>query len=360
MRCEWILALAALPLTAQILWPPQHFWKQESSYAGARTCAGCHADIYKKQEASNHARSLRPIQETGEINSHLPFEIFDRSSGAKLVLRRETNDRLALVARTDASEDLLALEWAFGSGAKGITPVGRLQSGIFVESRVSWYAATGGYDFTTGATKFTPQTNSESLGRPLQKDELLECFGCHTTGTSRDNPDPARNNMGVRCERCHGPGAEHIRAIQSMRTADKEIFHPGTLDGYAQAQMCGVCHGAPPQDTDFQAIQFIQDTPNTVRFPSQRLVLSRCFNETENGLRCTTCHDPHSNVAGNRAALQKPCISCHVSAKRRGPKVCPVAKENCSSCHMPKERVMAHSMFTDHWIRVIRNQAAVQ
>jgi hypothetical protein len=356
----YILVLAAAPLAAQTLWTPQHFWKQESAYAGAGACAGCHAEIYRKQSASNHARSLRPLLEAGEITSHVPFEIFDRSSGTTLTLVRASDDRLELVARTGASEDRLTLQWAFGSGAKGITPLGRLRDGAFAESRVSWYAATGSFDFTTGATKFTPQTNSESLGRPLRKQDAVECFGCHTTGTSGDHMEPPRNNMGVRCERCHGPGAEHIRAVQNPAVTDKKIFRPGTLDGFAQAQMCGVCHGMPPQDTDFQAIRFIQEAPNTVRFPSQRLVLSRCFNETEDGLRCTACHDPHSNVDANRATPEKACLLCHTAGARAGAKICPVAKGNCASCHMPKQQVMAHSMFTDHWIRVIHNQAAVQ
>src|SRR5207244_36462 len=192
MRLGCILALAVSPLGAQTLWTPEHFWKQDSAFAGAKACAGCHAEIYKKQEASNHARSLRPLAEVSEITSRLPFEIFDRSSGAKLTLSRQSNARLSLVSATGASEEGLALEWAFGSGVKGITPVGRLKSGAFAESRVSWYAATGGFDFTTGASKFTPQTNSEGVGRTLRKQELVECLGCHTTGTSPENPEPAR------------------------------------------------------------------------------------------------------------------------------------------------------------------------
>ena len=360
MRAGWIFALTAAPLAAQTLWTPQHFWKQESAYAGAQACSGCHADIYRKQAVSHHARSLRPLLEVSDIASRVPFEIFDRSSGAKLSLVRDNDERLALIARTGASEDKLPLEWAFGSGAKGITPVGRLPGGTYAESRLSWYASTGGMDFTTGATKFTPQTNSESLGRALKKDDVAECFGCHTTGTSRDNVEPPRDNMGVRCERCHGPGVEHIKAMQHPGAADKKIFQPGTLDGFAQAQMCGVCHGMPPDDTNFQAIRFIQNAPNTVRFPSQRLVLSRCFNETQDGLRCTTCHDPHADVAMNRSAPEKACISCHKAGNHARAKVCPVAKEKCASCHMPEQQVMAHSLFTDHWIRVVRKEAAVQ
>jgi hypothetical protein len=90
------------------------------------------------------------------------------------------------------------------------------------------------------------------------------------------------------------------------------------------------------------------------------LVLSRCFNETDSGLRCTACHDPHTNVALQRAALERACISCHTPGVRRRPEICPIAKQACASCHMPRQQVMAHSMFTDHWIRILREKAAVQ
>jgi hypothetical protein len=360
IRIATLFALAVCVLEAQTLWTPEHFWSQESAYAGARACAGCHTEIYRKQESSNHARSLRPVEEVDTLRERLPFEILDRTSGATLSLSRGGDGRLALSARKGPGEERMALEWSFGSGAKGITPVGRLAGGGFAESRVSWYASTGGFDFTTGATRFVPRTTVESLGRPLSQQEILECFGCHTTGVSRDDPAPARNNMGIRCERCHGPGAAHIRTISAGGGKNKQIFQPGRLDGFGQAQVCGVCHGRPPQDTDFHVIRFIQETPNTVRFPSQRLVLSRCFNETENGLRCSACHDPHTNVAASRASLEKSCVSCHTTGARPRVEVCPVAKQNCASCHMPKQRVMAHSTFTDHWIRVVRNPAAVE
>ncbi len=360
MRCFAALALAAVPLAAQSLWTPEHFWSQQSAYAGARACGGCHAAIYKKQEISNHARSLRPAGEVAEITSRLPFEMVDRSSGAKLVLASGPGSRLSLIARAGAREEMLTLELAFGSGAKGITPVGRLPNGALAESRVSWYAATRSFDLTTGATKFTPATSSEAVGRPLSTAAFLECLGCHTTGTSKDNPEPARNNMGIRCERCHGPGAEHIRAMQQAAAGEKKIFQPRSLDGFAQVQMCGVCHGAPPPETDFRAIRFIQDSPNTIRFPSQRLVLSRCFNETDGGLRCTACHDPHENVDGSASAIEKACIGCHRAGTRQGAKACTVASENCSSCHMPKQQVMAHSLFTDHWIRIVRDRASLK
>jgi hypothetical protein len=58
------------------------------------------------------------------------------------------------------------------------------------------------------------------------------------------------------------------------------------------------------------------------------------------------------------------CLACHGGAKpaagkpaspKPGAKVCPVAKSNCVSCHMPKlELPGAHFKFTDHRIRIVK------
>jgi len=348
--------LTTPPLAAQQLWTPEHFWKQESTYAGSRSCLSCHGEIYKAQEASHHARSLRHPVDVAEITSRLPFELFDRVSGAKLLLQRKSENEIELVVRKEEAEDRITFGWAFGSGSQGITPMGRRSNGEFAESRISWYRSLDGFDLTTGAGKHNPQTATESLGRTLPEEEIQKCFGCHTTGSAAGQPGLAGNEMGVRCERCHGPGLEHIRAMQSANTTDKKIFHPASLDGFGQAQTCGVCHGRPPMDTEFQTIRFIQETPNSIRFPSQRLVLSRCFNESEDGLRCTSCHDPHTNASEHRAASERTCLGCHQKGAQGLANLCPVAKSGCASCHMSKERVMAHSVFTDHWIRVVRTK----
>ena len=140
--------------------------------------------------------------------------------------------------------------------------------------------------------------------------------------------------------------------MRQGHATDKNIFHPGKLDGFAQAQMCGVCHGRPPEDTDLAMINLIQQAPNTVRFPTQRLVLSRCFNESDGGIRCTKCHDPHTDEVRSSDVV---CGDCHRKGLRARVKICPVAKAGCATCHMPKEQVMANSSFTDHWIRVVRS-----
>ena len=350
------LAAAALAGPGQMahLEDPVRFWRHESGYAGSRSCEACHQEIYALQNASNHARSLRQAGFVWELADALPFQRFDRVSGFDLLLSGDAAGRIRLEASNGAESSGADLAWAFGSGRKGITPVGRTDAGGWVESRLTWYESIGGIDFTTGASKYDPGDAVESLGRALTAKQVAECFSCHTTGSAA--AAPGAGESGIRCERCHGPGRAHVEAAAGGRPLAGTIFSPGELAGFQQVRMCGACHGVPPQDNDFDALALLERTPHSVRFPSQRIVLSRCFNETFGELACTSCHDPHQDVPRETHSFDASCLSCHDSAARERAAVCAVAARDCASCHMPRERVMRHSLFSDHWIRVTRQQ----
>ena len=352
------LALAApwMLVGQQFLRNPLHFWTQESEYAGSAACNECHAEIYRRQSASHHALSLRPASETPQFGSGAEVRQSDPISGSALLISREEGRRPTITATKGADKSALELEWAFGSGVKGVTPVGRGAGGEFLEGRLSWYASVGGFDFTPGDAKYTPVTTAESLGRVRSIPDIGECFGCHTTAYDKENPAPAGKDIGIRCERCHGPGLEHIGAARRGEPAAGKIFQPGRMAAFPQLQMCGACHGVPPQDSDLAAIRYIESTPVTARFPSQRLPLSRCFNESSGKLKCTSCHDPHGNAVRTAELTDRNCVACHKASAGQAIRSCPVGRNNCVSCHMPQERVMAHSLFTDHWIRVARKE----
>jgi hypothetical protein len=314
----------------------------DSDFAGAESCAPCHAAIAQTQQASHHAHTLRSVAAVPQLTSGLPVLYLDRATGSELRLER-TGDQIVLTARKADEEHRLPLQWAFGSGAQGITCVGNRDDGRPVEARLTWYRSLTAFDLTTGATRHTPANVRESLGRELSAEELDRCFGCHGGGSE----------PGVRCETCHGPGKPHIAAVKAGG-ADRRILHPGKLDAFGQVQLCGKCHGTPPEDTDLAGLRAIESNPNTVRFASPRLVLSRCFNESEAGLKCSGCHEPHEDAGRSGAGYDRACASCHNRQARARAALCPVGKKNCASCHMPRERVMANSEFTDHWIRVVR------
>jgi hypothetical protein len=61
-------------------------------------------------------------------------------------------------------------------------------------------------------------------------------------------------------------------------------------------------------------------------------------------------------VETRAANYDSKCAACHL-AKSTG-KICRVAKQNCTTCHMPKlELPGSHARFTDHQIRIARANA---
>ena len=161
-------------------------------------------------------------------------------------------------------------------------------------------------------------------------------------------PEP---DAGVHCERCHGSGEQHIQAMaEETDDPSRGIDNPGRLGALEQVYFCGACHGIPPGGADLRALGHAMAMDHSVRFPAERLVLSRCYNESGGRLKCTTCHDPHENLA---ASFDRNCLSCHGSqAEFAVP--CPQSNNDCVSCHMPRETgFMTHSAFADHWIRVV-------
>jgi hypothetical protein len=315
---------------------------QAEPYVGSQVCAGCHAAIARTQEASHHAVSMRPLAEVAALRSHDPFLWKDSASGTEVLWLGS-----ALVARRDKAEERLPLLWAFGGGSKGITPVGRLPDGEFVESEMSWFQSDSTFDLTPGAENRKPTDLRAWLGKALSDEDRMKCLGCHTSNIGSAKL-PTRNQMGIHCERCHGPGEDHLRAVQHLPAADKRILNPGKLDALAQAQLCGACHGRLPAETDFVTIRLIRQTPAAARFPGQRLSLSRCFLESESGIKCTACHNPHEDLARGPERYDRACVGCHQQ------RTCSVGKEKCSSCHMPEEPVLRRLRFTDHWIRIVR------
>ena len=185
---------------------------QGSLFVGSRACGGCHATIFRRQETSNHALSLRMPADVTDMFKTLPFEFEDRSSKTHLTLLENSENQLELEARKGDQRAVLKLRWAFGSARRGITPVGVRDDGTIVESRLSWFPFDGGYSLTPGATRIDPQSVVESLGRAMTLDDVQQCFSCHTTDYKPTPSGPLLNEMGIHCERCHGPGLEHTRA----------------------------------------------------------------------------------------------------------------------------------------------------
>jgi hypothetical protein len=261
------------------------------------------------------------------------------------------------------------IDYAFGSGDRGLTLVGHDPEDRSFEYRLSYYPGGVGWDVTTGQPERTDQP-SLYQGTRITRDAVRRCLVCHTThaqailtGTGSESSDSA-----IGCERCHGPGSHHLKAMAARET-DLAIARPVLAMGPAIVGLCSQCHS--PRDKNFT---MSPGSLESVRFQGTTLTWSRCYSESRNMLDCVTCHDPHRNVESAPAWYDARCQECHgpsdsatgrsAGSVHRPSRSVPVAATSCPiqpardciNCHMPKVKIpTAHTLFTDHFIRVHRD-----
>lgn len=320
-----------------------------SDYLGAAACAACHPQQYEQQAGSRHAQALRPARETALAGWLMDRPLRERS-GVSFDYRL-TDAGLEVTARKDGQAVSAVLEWAFGGGSLGVTPVGRYR-GRYFEHRVSYYAAAGQAALTFGHPSMPSPSAEAALGLVQKADDIYRCFNCHATGVRRGagEPDLTRMHPGVECERCHGPGSEHVAAARVPGGKARAILNPGRLPAPAIVQTCGECHRTPPPGQASPTPEIAD--PVSVRFQPIGLMASRCF-AASRSLSCLTCHDPHTDaVRGDDGHYTAKCLGCHSGAARVRKDCKRAAKQNCLPCHMRQTEPAPHLKFTDHRIRV--------
>jgi hypothetical protein len=335
-------------------WWPTKGDRSRDDYVGSAACTRCHASqsaLFQSTAMAGAATRAVDAKSLRE-NPHLTFQIgsyryqINNSAGSN-VLKISTRG-------SSLSANLL---WAFGTGRIGQTYVYE-KNDHYYESHLTFYTAPQTLDVTPGHPHTEPPSLEEGAGRRLSLDETRRCFGCHTTAsTTKNRFDPQSMFLGVMCEACHGPGADHAAAAKSGmdELVTASILNPARLTPAESVDFCGACHRT------WQDV--VSDGPTrigtlNVRFAPYRLENSECWKKGNARIKCVTCHDPHQPLSLDPASYDSPCLQCHRAAGAKknddhSRTACPVGIKLCVTCHMPKFKNSAlHTTFTDHWIRI--------
>lgn len=221
--------------------------------------------------------------------------------------------------------------------------------------------------------------------------------------------DSSVAELGIACETCHGPGAEHAQrnrnplrryALHLSGSADPTITHPRHLDQQRSVDICGQCHGQRTPLTPAALRQWIDtgptfragerladhvrpvfrdievpgginpdlfrlrfwpdETPRLTAYEYQGLLQSKCFDGGE--ITCISCHTLHDgDVRGNISERNRgnaPCLECHtqiaadISAHTKHEEQ--ASGSLCYACHMPKMVFGVMDIHRSHRIEVPR------
>ena len=325
----------------------------DGHYVGNQACGQCHADIVKSQKSTPMGLALYFSKDSRILhdNPHLVFH------EGQYTYNIDTKGGHTVFSVSDGKITISEpVTWAFGKGLAGQTYVFQ-HNGRYIEGRVSYYTGVKNLDITVGHPTSLPRSIEDAIGRPMGADETLACFGCHTSRAAT----PAKLEVdhvvpGVTCESCHGPGEKHIAAIKSGKVDEAGIYNPGTLATEDVLNFCGACHRTWEQ-VGLLGLRGV----NNVRFQPYRLTNSKCYDADDRRISCIACHDPHEDLKHDAAFYDSKCTACHTTdptaskSGNRVARICPVGKQDCAGCHMPKYDLPGgHYKFSDHDIRIVR------
>ncbi len=365
---------------------------QLSEFVGSQKCGECHSEIAETFSEHPMANTLASVADAS------PIEVVEgdvtefEAQGCRYRVEREGDRMIHTEFMTDANGELVyeqseEVHYAVGSGMNARTYVID-HGGVMFESPITWYAEKGIWDLSPGYHEDPRQRFNRRI--------TDGCLQCHSglpvptgDGTSARFAKQPFSELGIGCERCHGPGRRHVERFEAEdRNADDEtvedmlIVNPDRLDGRQQDSVCYQCHMGgkrrilrkgksyhdfqPGMATEDIWTVFVSPTSvgedGTADFIShvEQMESSDCFRGSEGRLRCTTCHDPHSSPAPDeRAAFYRErCNRCHsdrgcsLPIEERKP---PPALNSCIHCHMPSSGSsdIPHTSASDH--RVLRN-----
>jgi hypothetical protein len=280
-------------------------------------------------------------------------------------------------------------EWIIGAGVNGFGFILQrdkylFQAPLSFYSRPMSWGPSPGYEYT-----------DLGFNRPI----TAGCIFCHS---GRPNPVAGSNGqfqstpfseLAIGCENCHGPGAVHVKTVQSPSTRPKKgiavsdagIVNPARLTPYLADNICMACHQTgdarvlKPGKTyqDIRPGRPLDETLSILMVPPTResppsadhvehyysMTLSKCYRASQGRLSCITCHDPHVEPSREEAPayFAAKCLTCHTNQSCRLPVETRMQKSppnNCIGCHMPKRdiQVISHSSATNHRIVAVPDE----
>jgi len=350
-----------LLFAALVIWPLSACGSDEpleTGFAGSKVCADCHEQISRSWSTSHHGLAERPLSDA-----------LDRSafpSGYQLTAKGKDGEQHSFDVHRVIGVKPLRQYLIEDAGGRY-----QVAAESFDPRNDEWFNVFGDENRQPHEWGFW-------ANRGMTWNSM--CADCHNTALEKrydfesDRYDTRFEELGVGCEACHGPSADH---------ADWQQRYPGERGDPTLARLsrgdfrkpwvdtCGGCHSLRSElvevaDRTAPLLEsFLPEFPNLTEtfYPDGQVhgedyeyapfLLSRMYHKN---VTCLDCHEPHSArlvLPGNEL-----CMSCHLeNPATEIPAIDPAEHAHhdlskpggqCVDCHMPLTTYMQRHPRRDH------------
>lgn len=332
--------------------------RPDVAYVGDQACQVCHegiCDLYHKSHPMARASSIAGKPDAAGVTGielfgpkhHTSFEkdqirfSIDQRADKRMHQKEEYLDESGAVIATREYPYTVAI----GSGQRGRSYIFERDGWLF-QTSMSWYTKASIWDISPGF-----QLDRENYGRPIHR----LCLYCHINqatlveGTANKFQPFETKNLGIGCERCHGPGKLHCdehandptplkdkarnRVSADPTKIDYSIVNPAKLSPPLREAVCNQCHLQGERRVERAGRKMEQYRPGLpisdfmtyfVRNPVlgeknkavgqvEQMNSSACFVKTGGKLGCISCHDPHMLPGQSEKVdyYRNKCLNCH-------------------------------------------------
>ena len=315
----------------------------KKQFAGSKTCYDCHTKFYELWSTLRHGLAMQPYSPEfakKELKPQTAEVVIGKQS-----FRAEIGEKQGWVREKDGDKET-RYPIAHVMGGKNVyyflaqMAKGRLQvlPVAYDVHKQTWY------DTTASGVRHFPDRRLRDEALPWT-DRLFTfnttCFDCHVSQLATnydmdtDTYHTTWREAGISCESCHGPGGEHIQAMEAgvQGHTSKDIKLIRTLEfGHAQMNdMCATCHAKlVPLSTDFIAGEKFYDHYDLITlehhdfYPDGRDLgenytftswsMSPCLKSDK--LDCNHCHTPSGRPRFEGREANQSCLPCHAGDRR--------------------------------------------
>jgi len=348
-------------------------------YVGDAACISCHREKVGTFHRTAHYLTSRLPDKESILGTFTPGTIM-RTSNPDLFFRMdERKDGFFQTAVQGVppyiTERAERFDLVIGSGGKGQTYLFWKRDQLF-QLPVSYWAELGWVNspgYRDGVANFD---------RPI----VPRCLECHATYFDSIPPPPNRYGKdgfvpGITCEKCHGPGREHMQRESSKSSGNpgSAILNPTRFSRDRKMDLCAWCH-AGQGVTLAQSFYYLPGEPldKYLELPRpdpsaqidvhgsqvELLEKSRCFQLST--MTCLTCHDVHTSQHGP-VLFSQICLGCHKPDTAMFPRLNHQVGSDCISCHMPTQETnlivfdwggkKVRPQVRSHWIKIYPGKA---